>query len=260
MQKKWLPLAKQEKVGEAAAAIPAELLPAKELFLRFKPATPQSNLQIDHIAFEGKLDGKPLEGEGQTLFADMEGRGDSLAIEGMSLGKSGFSGQTMIDVTVRNKSNKPLDVAVKADVAIDKQTAKGPQATVSPERITIPAGKTAQYAVNVPSQAAGKYQLSLECRTASGPMAACKMSFEVEDYYRSDYGKLISGGPNALWWCDATHKISPKRPAPRETATARRICCCAKRLRGRAGCGTARTRPEESYGHPRTTGRGRTVL
>ena len=215
---KWRALAKQDQVGEAKTAIPAELLPAKELFLRFKPTTPQSNVQIDRIVFDGKLDGNPLEGEGQTLFADREESGDSLEIEGISLGESRFSGQTMLDVTVRNKSDKPLDAALAANVALGERTAKTPQPTVSPERIEIPAGKTAEYSISVPSRAAGEYRLSLACRAASGAAAACKLSFAVADYYRSDYGKLISGGPNTLWWCDAAHKVAPKRPAPSETA------------------------------------------
>ena len=229
--KKWHALAKQEKVGDATSAIPSQVLPAKQLFLRFKAATPNSNLQIDRIVFEGKLDGKPAEGEGQTLFADLEEADGGLAIEDMSLADGGFSGLTTLQIKVRNKTHKSATVAVTGKVSIDQRTGeradgradKIQQPTVSPKRVAIPAGAAAEYSIAVPSRAAGEYELSLECRTQDAATTACKLSFAVENYYRSDYGKLISGGPNAVWCCNATHKVSPQRPAPVQTAKAAKL-------------------------------------
>ncbi|MBN2290924.1 MAG: hypothetical protein JXM70_00780, partial [Pirellulales bacterium] len=220
--KKWHALKKPEKAGEAHL-VPADLLPAKELFIRFKGATHDTSLQIDRVEFQGKLDGQPVDCEGQTLFADMEEAGKDLEIDEMSLGKSDFSGETTIKVQVRNKTEKAATVSVAAKVSIDGSSKKVPQPTASPTRTEIPAGKTAEYSIVVPSRASGKYLLSLDCSAQSCVSTGCKLSFSVPEYYRSDYGKLISGGPNAVWWCKATHKIPPKRSAPEEKSTTAKL-------------------------------------
>jgi hypothetical protein len=45
------------------------------------------------------------------------------------------------------------------------------------------------------------------------------------EYYRSDYGERIEGpaGTAAVWWCDATWKVSRRRPAPEKTSPAARL-------------------------------------
>ncbi len=218
--KKWHALAKREKLGDAEAAIPAELLPTKQLFLRFKAATPNSSVQIDRIVFQGKLDGKPVDGEGQTLFADMEEPEKGLAIDEISLGEGGFSGVTKFKVKVRNKTDKSAAVAfgVSSKISANDKFEGLAWPVVSLEWLEIPAGMTADYSATVPSQVPGEYRLALKCQAKSGASAGCKLSFTVADYYRSDYGKLVSGGANALWWCGATHKVSPQRLPPVETA------------------------------------------
>ncbi len=215
--KKWIALSKPKKVG-TASVVPAELLPAKQLFIRLKGATPNTALQIDRVEFQGKLDGKPLDGQGETIFADIDEDAKGLAIANISLKEGDFSGITKLKLKVKNNIGRSAAVALTAKVSLEGSNKDIPQPAISPKQAEIPAGKTAEYSIDIPSRAAGKYMLSVECRDREDASTGCKLVFAMPEYYRSDYGKLISGGPNTLWWCDAAHKIAPKRPAPTETA------------------------------------------
>lgn len=210
----WRPLATCEKVGQAAAAIPAELLPATAIFIRFKAMSGDSSVQLDRVFFEGKLDGNPPEIEGQTYFADVEAESERLAIENISLVEGGFSGRASLKATIKNTGTQSAAVAPLLNAAIEGKADAAILPAISPQQATIAAGETAAFIIDLPTPAAGKYHLSLAFAIGGDKTAACKLAFTVPEYYRSDYGKSIIGGENAVWWCDAVHKIPPKRPAP----------------------------------------------
>ncbi|MBN2025075.1 MAG: DUF4091 domain-containing protein [Pirellulales bacterium] len=55
-----------------------------------------------------------------------------------------------------------------------------------------------------------------------GALCSVCRAADQPEYYRTDYGKRIEGekGPVAVWWCRATWKVAPARPAPTETTVA----------------------------------------
>ena len=57
--KSWRPLTTLNEVGSAEADVPADLLPADELYLRLRTSSPNSGFQINRVAFSGKLAGNP---------------------------------------------------------------------------------------------------------------------------------------------------------------------------------------------------------
>ena len=52
-------------------------------------------------------------------------------------------------------------------------------------------------------------------------LVTCVHAQPDHDYYRSDYGWLIgeTSGTASVWWCDATHKVPPKRELPTATSS-----------------------------------------
>ena len=68
--KTWHTVVSKDGKGLAKADLPANLFPAKTLYLRLRPAAKGSSFQVCGVGFSGKLTGTPPEGDGQTLFAE----------------------------------------------------------------------------------------------------------------------------------------------------------------------------------------------
>jgi hypothetical protein len=91
----------------------------------------------------------------------------------------------------------------------------------------IPAGESADFALDVPATQPGEHRLQLSVAPRDHPQEALRaaIAFSVPDYHRADYGELVEAisGKTAVWWCGASHKIPRQRILPTEVGSAARL-------------------------------------
>jgi hypothetical protein len=218
--KSWRTLATQNGLGAAKAALPADLFPAEVIGLRLRPVKEDGNFQVHQVEFQAKLDAKPSEGTGKTIFADVASLDYQKAIESITLDEDAQSGQAVLRVVAKNPTERPLAAVLEAIVK-----APGDAGTVlEPQRAEIAAGGKTTLQLKVPSPQPGQYAVELHVGAGGRALLQTTLRFDVPAYYRSDYGELIAGcGERAIWWCDATRKIPRRRPAPGATGAAARL-------------------------------------
>lgn len=208
---KWHTLATQQAVGDAQARVPTDLLPAESLLLRFR-ATKGSNFQINRIEFQGKLSDSLADASGETVYADLENADAQLSIESMTLEDAGQSGRTAVAMVVKNTGPQ----AAKASLSILLQSPGKEPVQLPGQEADIPVGASVPLAVSIPAHEPGEHRVAFNLKSGDGEPLRTSLAVAVPDYYRTDYGELLSGGTGNLsvWWCDATHKIPRTRPAP----------------------------------------------
>ncbi len=217
-QKQWLSLATKDAVGTVEASLPAKLFPADVLWVRLRSTAAPCNFQVNQIEVKAALDGRPPQGRGRTLFADIPSLDVAQAIQGITLDETAGSGQVALRVTVRNPGAKAVTAVLGATIG-----QAGSRASVlTPRKIEVPGNGTATFSVDIPGQKPGKNQVELDVHVPGLPPLQTTLTLTVPDYYRADYGQLIGGaaGPAAVWWCDATHKVPRNRPLPTVSAPA----------------------------------------
>ncbi len=219
--KSWRPLATQNGLGTAKAALPADLLPAEAICLRLRPAKEDSNFQVHQIEFQAKLDNHPAEGTGKTIFADCASLDYQKAIESITLDDDAQSGQAVLRVVAKNPTERPLTAVLGATVKTPSNTGT----VLEPQQAEIAAGRTTTLEIKIPTNQPGQYAVELNVGVGGRALLQTALRFDVPAYYRSDYGEMVAGvsGKTVVWWCDATRKIPRRRPAPGATGAAARL-------------------------------------
>jgi hypothetical protein len=207
----WRPVAKQNGLGAAKATLPADLFPAQAIFLRLRPAGEDSNFQIFQVEFQAKLEGRPPEGVGKTIFGEVASSDYEKAIESITLDDDANSGQAVIRVMGKNPTERPLTAVLAASV----KSPDGKSAVLASEKAAIAAGGKATLQIKIPARQSGRHEIALDAAVGPLPPLHTTLHFDVPAFYRSDYGELIDGhGETAVWWCDATWKVPRHRPSP----------------------------------------------
>jgi hypothetical protein len=223
-QKNWRTLTTRDKLGIATADVPADLLPAGELYIRLRCATEDSNFHVNLVGFEADLNGAPPDGIGKTCFADVVGDDPNLAIEN-AMFEDSSPHHPRLSVTVRNRgqatqaafSAKALP-RLKTEVFPGKKSfdfAFGPSTKIvanEPQTLATPATL----------KDCGSYIVQWAIRNEDGHLTTLTVPWTMPNYYEENYGERIAGatGNNDVWWCEATWKVSPKRAAPSATGAA----------------------------------------
>ena len=202
----WHAVAAIHGVGEVAGEVPAGLLPADTLHLRLRGSEKSNSFQITRIDFQARLDGNAPEADGKTDFADLEAESPDVAFRSITSRQS--AGRQGLCVEALNRANAPRKIAFWLGA---RRTEK-----------QIGPGKAETFAVDLPSQSAGEHRLELRLQAEAGRPAIAGMTVRIPDYYRADYGELLSpsGAGTALWWCDAVHKIPRDRAVPSRSGKA----------------------------------------
>ena len=214
----WQTLATIDKVGAAGAALPESMLPVEVFCLRLRGAEKTSSFQINRVEFQGRLS-KPLpDAEGQTAIAVTERPSAKLAFQEMTL--EGDSGSLMGAISVKAFNPDPSAVSTTLHGLVDKG---GPEAESLPShRLEIPAHQAAKCRLELPAQKPGDHTLTLVLRAGKAGETEARLTFRVPNYYRCDYGQLLTSGNGkaSLWWCEAAHKVPRKRALPSKRSDA----------------------------------------
>lgn len=211
----WRLLATQEGLGVGQAALPDDLLPAETLRIRLRSSTPDGSFQVDRVEFIAALDLQAPNATGATSYADVESSADGLELERLVLEDSESGGQTILAVRVKNTAGKRIVARLRATVDLREH----PSVALPEGRVEMADGESTTFRLEVPPCTPGEHSLVLTLRdqhSAAGDVSRTSLAFNVLDFYRADYGALLVADPNGadVWWCNATHKVSRRRPAP----------------------------------------------
>jgi len=216
----WRPLLTRAELGAAEAALPAELLPAKTLYLRLTSSADDTSLQVNRVEFQAGIGPTWREGTGRTRFAEIRKTCPQLTLESISLEDPKFSRTPHVIVKVGNRGRQT--VAARLEVS-QRPTTTEPASieptTIEPstgEPTTIEPGRPAAFRRPLPDLKSGENNIVLALRAEDGESTEAAMKVTIPDFYRTDYGRRIAGldGRTSVWWCDATHKVPRQRAAP----------------------------------------------
>lgn len=232
----WQPLARQDRVGQVEADVPAGFLPAEAVWVRLRTADRESYFQINQVRFTGLMDPTPGDLVGQTVFVEVgptEGAEQKaslpLRIEELSLRADADTGQPELHARLANLGKEPVQLSwtsCLADAAeAGSEAGSVHSSDTAPSEPSKPAsnpqmppGQTTEVVQKLPNQV-GRHLLRLMVQKADQTKQTfLRLFYDVSDYYRTDYGQLISQSEQAaLWWCEAGWKVPRQRPAPEPT-------------------------------------------
>jgi hypothetical protein len=221
----WRQVAVQGSLGSAEADVPADMLPAKTIYLRLRCKSDDSSFQVNHVGFSGELTGKPVEGVGRTVFLEGVNTSRHLTIESISLADSSELNRPVLRVTAKNIGDAPVD-AVFSEKAVPRKPGAAKDASQMPDSSGIPVkfapGQSQTFETAVFFTHCGDNTIRVALRTTDGETLAMMLPWNLPNYYASEYGQKIEGvgGENDVWWCEATWKVAPSRPTPKESAAA----------------------------------------
>ncbi|MFI5379384.1 MAG: glycoside hydrolase domain-containing protein [Tepidisphaerales bacterium] len=209
-QKTWQTLGTIDKVKVETFAIPASLLPAKELFVRLR--TDDAYLQVDHYLYRCQIDGSPLRAIGNTTLMAIRSVDPRFTITPTAIvGKVIPGSPSRVFLHITNPGEK-LEVPAVTRVIGSKES---PQEV----KMNVTRGNSAHCPLfSVPSP--GSHTVRLE---AGGFVA--EMAVNVAELHETRFGARLPQSSEKLgvWWAPSGWKISRERPVPAQESDAIRI-------------------------------------
>lgn len=204
----WVEVARAEGTGVVEGSIPAALRPADTVNIRL---TATGDLQVDAFKYEAQLD-KPLgQAVGQTHFLVLRSASPELKVRIISIGDLTPGGDNTAVLALRSKTARSIRVGASC------------QRETRLKLATLPGDQETRVRLDYPVTSAGPHHLRLAVVDAgtNEHLFAASTDFHVPSLAAADYGCLLqSDDVAALWWCDATRKVSRTRPLPAETGEA----------------------------------------
>ncbi len=213
----WVEVGRLSAVGEGRWAVPAELFPADEVFVRFRsPGDGEQGLtdsspgsfQVHGFEYDATLDRDMGQLRGATHFVVPEitdGRVD-VAVE--SLGEMLPGGENEVRLQLRARE------ATDATARLVISEPDGSERVVATDRalgVDEPQTVTLSYDVIQVGAHSARVEVLVEDET----LMAAEVPFTVPEMYRSDFGYPVASDDAAdLWWCESTYKVMRERPAP----------------------------------------------
>lgn len=215
----WQSLTSLDKVGAAEATVPPAIFPAETIYVRLRGSEKTNSFQINQVQFHGRLNASLPDAEGQTAIAVIEQHGGALAFEEMTLSDASGPEAFALAIKVSNRGPNAATATLQGTVDEGESIAQ----SLPPQRVELGPGGTVALPIKLPPQKPGDHRLAIALQTTGEKGATvARIGFRVPEYYRSDYGRLLTSGnaKTSLWWCEAAHKIPQKRALPTQTSDA----------------------------------------
>jgi hypothetical protein len=202
--------------------VPADLLPAPRIFVRMAARTSRQagansdpgSLQVGRYTFRSYISGDHAEARGRTRFVTILSSDPRFEVHVLGVGDQRPGGDNGVDIEVINRGTASHDIQPIAVVE-----GPGGRATGGSVRGVIDPGKN-NYSVPYAVRGTGHHDVTLSLGPDIGWSA--RFSFDVPDFFRSDFGELLPvGGPDAaVWWASSGWKVSDLREIPPARGTA----------------------------------------
>jgi hypothetical protein len=210
----WTEIGRLQEVGQIEATVPDALLPADEVYIRFRCAPDDEgngSLQVHGYEYMAALDGDPPDAGGATIFVELRQPSDRWEV--VSLGDLLPGGDNRVELLAKG-TGQPVSGTLT--VAVTPQTGEG--RTYS-EGFSVSADGSESLAVTYEVLDTGAHSIAVAAREERGGdrLFEAQAEFSVAELYASDFGYLISeDDAAALWWAEGPYKISRERPAPQQ--------------------------------------------
>ena len=222
----WREIGSASEQTQMNLDIPADLLPAEEIWVRLGSKASRKvgqdsdpgSFQVNAYAYKATLDGEAGALRGRTSFVTETETDPRLKVTIETFGEAVPGGDNVLVATIENTSNETIAAApcltltppdgpgVPTASAID--LAPGTQEIRLPYEITATGAINAAFTLgeNIPYRA--------------------ETAFDVAHLFDSSYGALLpdSTGAVGLWWASSGWKISRTRAMPTKTSSAMQIC------------------------------------
>jgi hypothetical protein len=209
----WRTVKSLTKLESITAKLPADLFPAKTVFVRLRGTGKDASFQIDRVDFSGKLAGKPASGSGSTAFADVETPGLGRLVRGLEFADDFGAGRGLLRIALKNPGKDKATATLTATCA-DPSGKAGKPSVFEKDLV---AGGQAMAEIPVAADVPGAYKVRFKVSEPGESPFVATLHYTVPEYFRSDYGQTLQdGGDDApsVWWCDATWKIARRRATP----------------------------------------------
>lgn len=220
----WHAVTEKLELGQAEGTLPTDVLPAREIFLRLRAKIGSSSFQVNEVTFLAELGGGPpiaLEDRGQTIFADVAETSPDVAITDITLEGEPNAGRSTLRIHAKNHAREAVSLALTAWVSEDDHD----PIRLRPQKSRVAAGADVNFVLPLSPERPGRREVRITVAKPGGKPASASLVYSVPDFYRSDFGYRITDDSARVpvWWCDATHKVSPQRVVPREGSSAARL-------------------------------------
>ena len=200
-------------------ALPPELFPAKELWVRLRmPDLPEAgrdplhggSLQVHGYTYRASLAEDPGNCQGATRFVAVTVPDPALRVSVEDFGAS-IPGENTLRVQVANQGGGDVEIAP----VIGAATAAGRRLERASDPVVIPAGGDS-VSLDLPYEIPGVGDISLDIALGGASGFRAETSFFLSALHEADYGLLLPGNGEdvALWGASSGWKVSRDRPAP----------------------------------------------
>lgn len=196
----WLRALTASKMQPVEVALPEQLFPTQQVYVRLFVEGHGAYAQVDAYQFRAKVDYRGTSRVGQTLVIEERAKSPGLETQW-----SAEQGRWLIRWLNRQPSQRQLDLSLGVD---------GKWQPVG--KLALKPNSSGQTRLRVPGLSAGKHLLALRATSGRAMLYAAQTEVTVMVLDESHYGYPLSApaGFGDVWWCEGAWKVGRKRPAP----------------------------------------------
>ena len=213
----WRAVGTQDTLGMVTYRVPQDLLPAEEVWVRFRslaerelgPDSDPGSFQIHDYTYRATVSGAPLEGWGSTRFAAVQVADAEVPVRLLDLGETLPGRPDTVVLEVGNPTARSLTVRGAVVVA-----RRGHPTSDAVERVVrVPAGGGE---VRLPYEFEGTGDVQMAVVLDGEVKYQADVALHVPELYASHYGAVLPGSSDevGLWWASSGWKIARERGLP----------------------------------------------
>jgi len=213
----WQVLGTQDAVGMVTYAVPASLLPADEVWVRFRSLSERElgtdsdpgSFQIHDYTYRARVTGSPLEGRGRTRFAAIERADAGFPVRLLDLGETLPGQPDTVVLEVGNPTERNLSAWGDVVFSGPGVSFRDPFRT---EVQILPAGGR----MYLPYEFQGTGDLQMTVALDGHVRYQADVALHVPELYASHYGERLPGSSMevGVWWASSGWKIARERGLP----------------------------------------------
>ena len=222
----WQAVGTQDTLGMVSYEVPADLLPAEAVWVRFRSLAERElgadsdpgSFQIHDYTYRAKVTGEPLEGRGSTRFAAVQATDPVVPVRLVAVGEALPGRVDTVVLQVANVTDDSLTVHGAVIFLGDNVPTAGPVGT----KMVLPPGPAEVW---LPYRFQGTGDVQMAVLLDGDVRFQADVSLHVPELYASHYGEVLPGSSDevGLWWASSGWKVARERGLPTQGGAALRI-------------------------------------
>jgi len=221
----WTEIGRFSEAKKETFALPADLFPLTEAWIRLRAAGEKTSFQIHSYAYKAQLDDKGLSFVGTTDYLEILTESESLPVEILSLGDLYPGGDSQIQLRLNHtvpqgRLNAKLEIHSLSRLGEQYSHSDSQAGEYKPGEV-----------INLKNDLkhVGDHEMDIIVTREEEMLYHAHVSFNVPHLYESNFGYFLADDPTSeLWWCEGTYKISRERPGVDPTREKVIRICAAK--------------------------------